>query len=129
MTEDQPGPLKQGDQVYVKSVKMHGKVLHARPGDIREPEREKPYEVQITQYFGRMDLELDDRDAKSGERELDLQRKTDRLAAARKRVQEAAAAGGAVEPQVAMEYLRAADDLWQAMGHAPLLVPMKPPDQ
>lgn len=129
MAEDQLGPLREGDEVYVKSVNMHGKVSHARPGDVREAERDKHYEVQITGYFRRTDLDLDDSDAKEHERELDRQRKMDRFAAAHKRVEEAVAAGGDVEPQVALEFLSAFNDIWQASGHAPFLVPIKPPDR
>jgi hypothetical protein len=59
MRQDMKPPNKD-DEVYLKSLNMLGKVLRVRPGDVREPEEEKLYEVQIKQYFPRTDLELDD---------------------------------------------------------------------
>ena len=122
---DELKPLKPKDEVYIKSLSMLGSVLRVRPGDVREPEKDRLYEVQITRYFRRTDLELDDREAEREKREMDLRKKTERLAAARKSVEEITATGGDVNAAAAVELMVAADDVWQALGHKPLLVPIK----
>lgn len=122
---DELKPLKPKDEVYIKSLSMLGSVLRVRPGDVREPEKDRLYEVQFTRYFRRTDLELDDREAERQKRESDLRMKTERLAAARKNVEEITARGCDVKAGAALEFLFAADDLWQALGHDPLLVPIK----
>lgn len=122
---DELKPLKPKDEVYIKSLNMLGSVLRVRPGDVREPEKDRLYEVQITCYFSRTDLELDDSEAEREKRERDLRSKTERLAAARKNVEEITARGGEVKAAAALEFLVAADDLWKTLGHRPLLVPIK----
>ncbi len=118
-------PLMQNAEVYIKSLDMIGRVMRVRPGDVGEPEQDKLYEVQITRYFRRTDLELDDPEAERKKREADFQRKTERLAAAKTRVEEIAAAEGDAKFAALSEFLVAADDVWQALGHKPLLVPIK----
>jgi hypothetical protein len=57
--------LNEHDQVYVKSLGVLGKVLGLRPGSTKDPEEEKLYEVQITQYFRRTDLEPEEEFSKA----------------------------------------------------------------
>lgn len=57
-------PLSKDEQVYVKSLGMPGRVLRLRPGDTGEPEGQKHYEVQITRWFRRDDLEPEEESSK-----------------------------------------------------------------
>jgi len=118
-------PLKPNDEVYIQSLKMYGKVLGVRPGDVREPEEEKCYEIQITRYFRRTDLELYDPAAERAKREKALQEKTDRLVAAQKQVEQTVAAGRDVKTAAAIELLEASNELWKELGHEGFLKPIK----
>lgn len=113
-------PLNPNDKVYVKYLRMCGTVLRVRPGDVRESEEERCYEIQITRYFRRTDLELYDPEAEA-KREKSLQERTARLQAARNNVERAIAAGGEVDTATAIELLHTADDLWKELGHEPVL--------
>jgi hypothetical protein len=99
--------LKKNDEVYIKSLGMHGKVLGGRD-IIGEPEEDQFYIVQIIRYCRPSDLELIDREAEREKREAELQKKRDRLARA-------------LEQKNVSEALAAIDDVWQAVGHGPLL--------
>lgn len=99
--------LKKNDEVYIKSLGMHGKVLGGRD-TIGEPEEDQFYIVQVIRYCLPSDLELIDREAELEKREAELQKKRDRLARA-------------LEQNDASEALAAIDDVWQTLGHEPLL--------
>lgn len=118
-------PLKPNDEVHIRSLAMYGKVLRPRPGDVREPEEEKCYEIQITRYFRRTDLELYDPAAERANREKSLRETTARLAAAQKSVEQAMAAGGDVKTATAIEFLQSANELWKELGHEGFLKPVK----
>src|SRR6267378_1279083 len=108
-------PLKPNDEVYIKSLGMYGRVLRPRPGDVGEPEDEKCYEIQITRYFLRTDLELYDPAAERAKREKALQEKTDRFVMAQKQVEQTVAAGSDVKTATAIELLQAANELWKEL--------------
>jgi hypothetical protein len=114
-------PLKPNDEVFIKSLTLYGKVLRARPGDAREQEEMRNYEVQITRYFGRTDLEPYDPKAERENREQLLREKTARLAAAHQNVERALASGSSVSSAIAHEFMSAGDELWRALGHPSLL--------
>jgi hypothetical protein len=108
-------PLKKGDEVFVKSLSMHGTVLGGR-NVVGEPEEDQFYRVQIIRYCRPSDLELIDREAEREKREAELQAKSDRLATARKKIE-----AGHLTPANMAEAVTALDDLWQALGHEPFL--------
>jgi hypothetical protein len=56
--------LNKDEQVHVKSLGVPGKVLRVRPGDIGEPEEQRLYEVQMTRYFRRADLDPEEESSK-----------------------------------------------------------------
>jgi hypothetical protein len=118
-------PLNPNDKVRIRNLNMYGTVLRMRPGDVREPEEEKCYEIQIARYFRRTDLELYDPEAEKAKREKSLQEKTARLEAARNNVERAIATGGDVKTATAIELLHAADELWKEFGHESVLKPIK----
>ena len=80
-------PLKPKDEVYIKSLNMIGTVLRARPGDKNEAEEFRGIsEIQITRYFLRTDLELDDTNEQMQKRQAAIKVKEARLESARKKV-------------------------------------------
>lgn len=107
---EQFGPLKQNDEVFIKSLQLVGKVVRVCPDGDEEPF----YKVEIQRYFRRDDLEHIDREAERKKRRQEVDEKVARVEAARIKL---GAAGGAMDSAAAMEYLLAADDLWQALGH------------
>jgi hypothetical protein len=106
-------PLKQNDEVFIKSLEVVGKVIQVCPDGDDEPF----YRVEITRYFRRADLELIDREAEQKKRKQEVQEKLARMEAARIKTETIIAAGGVVDWATAQEYMLAADDLWQAFGH------------
>ncbi len=118
-------PLKPNDDVFIKSWEVCGKVLRARPGDAKETEDKRHYEVQITQYFSRTELEHYDPKAERENREKSLQEKIARLEAARKNVEALLAEGKSVPTAMALEFMTAGDELWKALGHPGMLKSMK----
>jgi len=118
---DQPKQLKVNDEVFIESHGMMGKVVRVRPDGDEEPF----YEVEIKRYFSRDQLELIDREADAQKRRQEMQAKSERLEAARARVQPILAAGGTPDPAASIEFLKAADEMWQALGHRPLIISKK----
>lgn len=110
-------PLKPNDEVYIRSMKTLGRVLRPLPGSTDEPEQQRFYEIQVTKYFLRSDLELDDTGAVHKKRQADLQEKTARLELARRKVEDALAAGENVKPSTVIEFVIASTDLCQELRY------------
>jgi hypothetical protein len=64
-------PLKPNPEVYMRSIKTLDRVWRLLPGSIHEPEELRFYEVQITTYIPRSDLELGDTGAVDKKRRSD----------------------------------------------------------
>lgn len=111
---DETKPLNKNDEVYIKSLGLYGRVLGGRIAG--EPEEDQFYTVQIIHHCRPADLELVDREAEREKRKAEMQKKSDRLARARGNLQDCGAT-----PANVSEALAAVDDLWQALGHEPLL--------
>lgn len=111
---EEPKQLGKNDEVYIKSLGLYGKVLAFR--GIDEREEDQFYTVQIIRYCSRADLELIDREAEREKREADIQRKTDRMTRAHDQIE-----AGDKTTETALEFLHACNDLWQALGHEPIL--------
>jgi hypothetical protein len=118
-------PLKPNDEVYIEPLAMHGKVLGPRPGDAREPEEEKWYEIQITRCFRRTDLKLYNQEAELAKMGNILQEKTSRYAAAQESMEDAMAEGGDVKTSIAIEFVESANELWKELGRQKLLKSVK----
>jgi len=110
-------PLKPNDEVYIRSIKTLGKVLRLLPDSTHDSEEQRFYEVQVTKYFLRSDLELDDTGAVHQKRQADLQQKTARLELARRNVEDALAAGGNVKPSTVTEFVVASNELCQGLRY------------
>jgi len=101
-------PRKPNDEVYIKSLKLYGRVLRVGPAD--ESVGERPYKVQITTYCRRAEVELYDPKATQEQRRASLQDKTERLEILQKGVEAVIATGGNVEPETVREYLVALEE-------------------
>ena len=118
--EEEVVTLKPNDEVYIKSLKLYGKVLRLGPAD--ESVGERPYKVQITTYCRRSDLELYDPKATQEQRGASLQEKTSRLEIVRKKVETAVKIAGNVEPETVKEYLVALEEVQKELSHYAALV-------
>lgn len=105
-SKDPMKPLNPNDEVYIKSLGMIGKVLRVRSADAREAEQDKFYEIQITQPSTALISKL-------------LTHQTKRRGV-REKVERAIESHGPVESKLVMEFLAAADDFSQELGHKPL---------
>jgi hypothetical protein len=114
-------PLNPNDEVYIKSLNMLGKVQCVRLGDIREPEKERLYEVQIRRFIKREDLELYNPRVAREKREASLREKLARMQEAQNRLEAVLAAGGDVSLASATEFLVAKEDVWAEFGHKSVL--------
>ncbi len=119
-------PLKPNDEVYIKSLNAHGKVVRVRPGDIGEPEEERFYEIQVEmKYFCRTDLELDTTKADMEERRKSRAEKAARAEAAQERLIRENEAGN-VKPATVVEAAIALDAYLKEIGSKGFLQPIKP---
>jgi hypothetical protein len=112
--------LNPNDEVYVKPLGVLGKVVQVRASDLREPEEDRYYEIQITQYFHRTNLENGDVRGQIEQRRRARYNKAARLQAARDKMECAIKSLGPIDNAVAAEFLAASDDFWQDLGHKPL---------
>jgi hypothetical protein len=110
--------FNKGDEVYIKSLGMNGTILNPRAGN--EPGEEELYRVQIVRYCRASDLDLVDHEAAREKRTAEIKEKSDRLAAAQARLEQAGQTG-TVPTAVVLEFATAANDLGVALGHGPLL--------
>lgn len=111
-------PLKRGDEVYVSSLDTYGRVLHVVPGE--EPEEEKAYQVQITRFFRRSDLDFYDQTLEAAKREAILQKKVAQSETAQRKWRELVAQDGSVNsPEAArlgLDVLKAASEVAREFG-------------
>jgi hypothetical protein len=109
---------KAGDEVYIPSLKLYGKVIHASPA-AENPEDEF-FKVQILHYFRPADLEVYDPEEERKERETILRRKKERWDHANRRLQEFLSKGGnatsAEAAELGFQALTAATELWKELN-------------
>lgn len=120
-------PLNPDDEVYIRRLNMYGKVMRVRPGDRDEPEHERLYTIQITQFFRRTDLELYDYEAEREQRDAGSREKRSHLATVNEKVQAFVAAGGDLKsPEgtaLGIELWLAVDSVSVDLGNKPMLRP------
>jgi hypothetical protein len=115
---EQPEILKAGDEVFIESHGMTGKVVQVRPDGKEEPF----YRVQIEHNFRRTDLEYINREEDARKRREELQAKADRLDAARAKVEPIVAAGHKPDVETTKEFIEAVNDMWKTFGRPPLFI-------
>jgi hypothetical protein len=101
-------PLKKGHREFVKEWNAKGKVLFAR--DNTDSDEDKYYHVQVTHFFRRSNLELNDPEAEREERDRVLDQKASRLEKA-KLAAEHALATGKVNIATFQEFMTAYNEL------------------
>jgi hypothetical protein len=121
--------LKSNDEVYIRRWNVYGKVLRPHQGTANEPDGERLYEIQITHYFRRADLELYDREAERVKREAARREKMEHMTATTTKLREFLARGGdANSPEaatLAIESFKALDAVRVEFGENPFLIPIK----
>ena len=118
-------PLQPHDEVYIKPLGAYGRVVRVRPGDIREPEEQRLYEVQAASiYFRRTDLEIGTTKDDIEKRKKIRAEKAARAEAAQQNFMREHEAGG-VKPTTVVECAVATDDYLKELGFKGFLQPIK----
>lgn len=114
--------LKPNDKVFVPSLGVNAKVLHVR--DVTIPEENSIYEVQISKYFRRSDLELDDSHARVEKRKQDIASATEQWESAKQKWEQAQAGPEDQRVAAGIEWAKATDRLYRELGYPGILEPL-----
>lgn len=115
-------PLKIGDNVFIRPLGWRGRVLQTRSAEA--PEENSIYEVQITRYFRRSNLELDDSQAKAAKRKQDIASAIEQWESAKQKWERAQAGPEDRKVAAGIEWAKATDKLSTELGYLGIWEPV-----